>query len=275
MLAKCNLSIKPLKTIVIIGLLSLATHANAADSVMDVLKPYYPIYNQALQCHGVWAPSGSVNGLTNEPYMTGYCIDIDRQQVVETDKGKRLYVLVTGDVSFDENGEKVSDSRFYTGLVGMFVLKPKGNGWTVEAANPTMNAGGLGFGLKDWRLQQFAPYTWGFLNQHNNVLQGYDSKSFVILTPKGRSIIENWIGADYSNKDVGKCEEGESSECDDIMTSLVVDKSTSINGFYPLKLTINGLTHGKIYNNAIYRSYYQKNKGYQVPNKYPLKDMGY
>ncbi len=271
MYSRSHALITTLNTTFISALLGFATNASAADSVMDVLKPYYPLYNKALKCHGVIAPSGSVNGLTNEPYMTGYCIDIDRQQVVKTDKGKRLYVLVTGDVSFDENGKKVSDSRFFNGLVGMFVLKPKGNSWAVESANSTINAGSLGFGLRNWRLQQFAPYTWGFSNKHSTALQGYYSDQIVILIPDKTGIKESWIGANYNNEDAGKCED-DMTECDNVETTFAIDDSKIINEFHPLEFTLNGLVQGKTYKNITYRINYQQDKGYVQPNNYPLKD---
>lgn len=260
----------------LIGLLGSATNTFAAHSVMDVLKPYYPLYNEALQCHGVMAPSGSVNSLTNEPYMTGYCIDVDKQKVIKTDKGERLYILVTGDVSFDKNGKKLAyaDTRFDNGLVGMFVLKPKGSSWEIESAKPTISVGSYGRGLSDWRLQQLSPRTWGFLNQHSNALQGYYSDSLVILTPDGHSILENWIGINYNNEDAGKCEDN-MSECDGVKTIFTVDTSKIINGFYPIETTIDGRVKGKIYNSATYRINYQKNKGYVEPKNYPLRNMGY
>ncbi|SLJ85558.1 hypothetical protein [Psychrobacter sp. DAB_AL43B] len=258
----------------VITVTSICGTASAANSVMDILKPYYPLYNEALQCHGTIAPSGSVNGLTNEPYMTGYCIDIDRQKVIETNKGKRLYILITGDESFDENGEEVLRGHAHSGLVGMFVLKPNDNdkGWQVESANPTMNAGSYGLGLGGWDLEQFAPNTWGFMNEHSDTHQGYTSTSFVILTPKGRGIMENWIGAGFDSDGSDSCGGQGQRLCNDRIADLEIDTSKTINGFYPLRLTINGYNQGKTYKNSIYYINYQKDKGYIEPNDYPLKD---
>ena len=273
--AKLYGSILSLRLFFSFGLLGFVTNISVADSVVDILKPYYPLYNEALQCHGAIAPSGSVNGLTNEPYMTGYCIDIDRQKVIETNKGKRLYILITGNVSFDENGEKLeyADTRFDSGLVGMFVLKPNSNdkGWQVESANPYMNIGSFGRGLSNWQLQSFSPNTWGFLNVHNNALQGYHSDQLVILIANGADITESWIGVNYNNEDAGECED-DISECDNVKTTFSIDSSKRINGFYPLKLTVNGVVNGTVYNNANYYIKYQKDEGYIEPNDYPLKD---
>ena len=255
------------------GLLGFATNTSAADSVIDILKPYYPLYNEALQCHGAIAPSGSFNGLTREPDTAGYCIDIDRQKVVETDKGKRLYILITGDVSFDENGDEVLRGHASSGLVGMFVLKPKDGGWQVESANPYMNAGNYGIGLVDWDLEKFAPNTWGFVNVHGETHQGYTSTSYVILTPKGHGIIESWIGAGFDSEGSDSCGDKGQRLCNDRTANLDIDTSKTVNDFYTLKLTVNGYSKGKNYKNSAYYIEYQKDKGYQEPKDYPLKDI--
>lgn len=272
MYAKLHGSITTLRLFFSFGLLGFATNVSAADSVMDILKPYYPLYNESLQCHGAIAPSGSVNGLTNEPYMAGYCIDIDRQKVIDTNKGKRLYILIKGDVSFDESGEKVLHGHASSGLVGMFVLKPKGEGWQVESANPYMNAGSSGYGLGGWDLEQFAPNTWGFMNEHGDTHQGYTNTSFVILTPKGRGIMENWIGAGFNSDGSDSCGGQGQRRCNDRSANLTIDTSKTVNGFYPLRLTVSGYNQGKTYKNSIFYLNYQKDKGYVEPNNYPLKD---
>lgn len=269
-MSKFTLSKTTLSAVKVVTLIGLALPASA-KTVNDIIKAYYPIYNETQQCQGVIAPSGSVNGLTREPYLTGYCIDIDRQKVVETDEGKRLYVLVKGDASFNKDGEALNydDTRFNSGLVGMFVLKPKGSSWEVESVNPTMNAGSFGQGLSNWHLKRFAPNAWGFLNKHSSAIQGYYSDYLVILIPDEGDIRESWIGIDYNNEDIGKCEE-DLLECDNVETAFTIDNRKTVNGFYPLELTLNGLVKGKKYNNATYHINYQKGKGYIPPNDYPL-----
>ena len=262
-------------TLSVVGAITLMSLSNVASakSVNEIIKEYYPIYNKAQQCQGIIAPSGPYNGLTGEREFTGYCIEIDRQRVLETDKGKRLYIVVKGNASFNEDGEALeyTDTRFDSGLVGMFVLKPKGEGWQVESANPTMNAGSNGLGLGGWDLEQFATNTWGFINEHGDTHQGYYSDSLVILTPSGSGITQSWIGINFNNENAGKCED-DMSECDDVKATFTVDSSRVVNGFYPLELTINGRTKGKVYADFVYRIHYQKDKGYIEPNDYPLKD---
>ncbi|WP_201577390.1 hypothetical protein [Psychrobacter okhotskensis] len=255
------------KCLAFIFVLFSVTNVYAGQTVNEIIKEYYPIYNKAQQCQGIIAPSGSSNGSTEELEFTGYCIEIDRQKVIETAKGKRLYVMVKGDASFNRDGEALeyADTRFDNGLVGMFVLKPQGGSWQVESANPNMNAGSSGFGLSKWRLQKFGPNAWGFLNKHSNVIQGYYNDYLVILIPDGGGIKESWIGMDHNNEDVGKCEE-DMSECDNVKTTFTIDSHKTVNGFYPLEITLNGLVRGKKYHNASYHINYQKNKGY-IPSK--------
>ena len=259
------------KCLVFISFIFSVTNAYAGQTVDEIIKEYYPIYNKAQQCQGIIAPSGSYNGLTGEREFTGYCIEIDRQRVLETDKGKRLYIVVKGNASFNRNGEALeyTDTRFDSGLVGMFVLKPQGGSWQVESVNPTMNAGSSGFGLSKWRLQKFGPNAWGFLNKHSNVIQGYYNDYLVILIPDGGGIKESWIGMDHNNEDVGKCEE-DMSECDNTKTTFTIDSHKTVNGFYPLEITLNGFVKGKKYHNATYHINYQKSQGYTPPKDYPL-----
>ena len=259
------------KCLAFIFVLFSVTKVYAGQTVNEIIKEYYPIYNKTQQCQGIIAPSGSYNGLTGEREFTGYCIEIDRQRVLETDKGKRLYIVVKGNASFNEDGEALeyTDTRFDSGLVGMLVLKPEGSSWQVESANPTMNAGSSGFGLSKWRLQKFGPNAWGFLNKHSNAIQGYYNDYLAILIPDGGGIKESWIGMDHNNKDVGKCEEN-MSECDNTKTTFAIDSRKTVNGFYPLEITLNGFVKGKKYHNATYRINYQKSQGYTPPKDYPL-----
>ena len=51
---------------------------------------------------------------------------------------------------------------------------------------------------------------------------------------------------DHNNEDVGKCEE-DMSECDNTKTTFAIDSRKTVNGFYPLEITLNGFVKGKKY----------------------------
>lgn len=282
--------------------LSLASHAFADDLLTTVLKPYYPIVNQANHCQGVWSTGATIddNGVTDLTNLTnlnsqnnqqkiGYCVSIDQRKWVNTSKGKRLYVLVTGDVAFDTTGAKTSGSHADSGLAGMFVLAPKGIGWQVESAQAMLPAGASGEGLRQWRLIKVAPDTWGFLNEHSDGHFGVSGGDYVILTPEGRSIRQSWIGANYSTDGMVDCDSPAQvssakgrvdkihlgKQCSDLSSQFTIDSRALINDFYPLTVVVNGYHRGVIYKNQRYQLFYQPNQGYVEPSYYPLKDLDY
>ena len=172
---------------------------------------------------------------------------MDRQLQVQTKQGKRLYLLVIGDVSFNTEGGNDSGSHADTGLVGMFVLRPKDDGWEVEYANPTMNAGSFGKGLKEWKLIQVAPDKWGFINIHSDSHGSASFSEYILLAPgyKSHKIIESHIGAEakFSNTPTapsGCSKDGGVKYCTLLKAKLNIDKTTLINGYYPLEITVNG-----------------------------------
>ena len=269
-------------TVGAIMLMSLSNVASA-KSVNEIIKEYYPIYNKAKQCQGIMANNGS--RIDEDVYLkSGYCIKIDRQLEVKTKQGKRLYVVVIGEVSFNKEGGNDSGSHADTGLVGMFVLKPKGSGWEVEYANPVMNAGASGGGLKDWKLIQVAPDIWGFINIHSDSHYNQSFSEYVLMTPdsKSRKIIDSHIAAEVEYYNESTALSGCSKDrgvkyCTLLKAKLNIDKTTLINGFYPLEITVNGHEYNyngsekKTYNNQVYKIKYEPKKGYQAPKEYPLQ----
>lgn len=240
------------------------------DNLMNILKPYYPLYNEKFECHEVISGSHTSDNGQKDEY--GYCVKIDRKIMVEADKGKRLYVMVTGDLEFDGNGEARLKGHALSGLAGMFVLKPDSNHWQVESASPDISAGASGYALHDWKLVKLAPNKWGFLNEHSDLHQGYFDSGLIILTPIGNSIVESFINSHFSDAGTGRCGDVELPPCESIDAKLhSVDNSKVIDGHYPLKLIVNGNVDGKTYDNVIFTSYFDEKKGYQMPDNYPLK----
>ena len=181
-----------------IGAIAFVSLSNiaSAKSVNEILDKYYPIYNEIKQCRGIVANNGST--IDEGVYLkSGYCIEVDRQLQVQTKQGKRLYILVIGNVSFHEEGGNDFGSHADTGLVGMFVLRPEGDSWEVEYANPAMNAGSSGQGLKDWKLIQVASNLWGFINVHSDSHGSASFSEYILLAPDAESkrVIDSHITA--------------------------------------------------------------------------------
>lgn len=212
------------------------------NTLMGLLKPYYPFYNKTLKCQSVVVDSSFYGVFSADNNKAGHCVEIDRQVMVETNKGKRLYVLVTGDIKFGEHEQGLIDSNdalFYQGLVGMFVLKPNGNNWKIESASPIMSAGAQGMGLHDWKLMRLAPDAWGFINEDGYEYLGYVETSLVILTPNGQNIIKSSINNSNFSAYTDLCSDEVKRVCDDINAKLQrIDTSKVVDGFYPLSFMI-------------------------------------
>ena len=277
-MAKSKVAKITFRTVGTIMLMSLSNVASA-KTVNEIIKEYYPIYNETKQCQGLMANDGSSGG-EGTLYQSGYCIEIDRQLKVETRQGTRLYVSVIGDIGFNEDGSEAYGAHVFSGLVGMFVLKPQGSGWEVESANPAMNAGASGKGLKKWKLIQVAPDKWGFTNIHSDSHWVHSGSAFILLTPDKDNIRRSWIEAKYEHSNAGSgsagsCSNPDADTCTLLKAKLGVDKKTIINGFYPLEITLNGFEDDKVYKNQVYLIKYQPRLGYQVPNDYPMKDVSF
>ena len=154
----------------------------------------------------------------------------------------------------------------------------------MEYANPVMNAGASGAGLKDWKLIQVAPDTWGFINIHSDSHYNQSFSEYILMTPdsKSRKIIDSHIAAEveYYNESTASsgCSKDRKVEyCTLLKAKLNIDKTTLINGFYPLEITVNGHEYNydaskkNTYNNQVYTIKYEPKKGYQAPKDYPLQ----
>lgn len=241
---------------------------------MSILKPYYPYYNNKLKCQSVVVDSSFYGVFSAGDRKAGHCVEIDRQIMVETSKGKRIYVLVTGDIKFGEYDDGLiddNDALSYQGLVGMFVLKPNGNAWKIESASPIMSAGAQGMGLRNWKLMHFAPNTWGFINEDGYEHLGYIETRLVILTLNDQNIIKSSINNSNFSAYTDLCSDEVKEVCDDIKAKLQpIDTSKIVDGFYPLSFTVSGRKNNKAYKNLVYTFYYQKGQGYQIPDNYPI-----
>lgn len=165
----------------------------------------------------------------------------------------------------------------------MLVLKPAGSSWEVEYANPAMNAGSFGNGLKDWKLIQVAPDMWGFINVHSDSHGSASFSEYVLLTPepKSKKVIDSHIGAEveYYNESTAPsgCSKNRAVKyCTLLKAKFDINKATTSNSFYPLKITVNGYEYNydgskkKTYKNNVYEIKYTPKVGYKASNGYPL-----
>ncbi len=170
----------------------------------------------------------------------------------------------------------------------MFVLKPQGLGWEVEYANPAMNAGASGEGLKDWKLIQVAPDKWGFINIHSDSHYIQSFSEYVLMTPdpKSKKVIDSHIAAKATTENNPIAPSGCSKDrkveyCTLLKAKFNIDKTTLINGYYPLEITVNGHednyngSEKKTYNNQVYKIKSEPKKGYQAPKIIHYSDVTY
>lgn len=269
---------KAFTTSIVLSVLLYSSLVSAA-TVNEILAEYYPIYYEPKQCQGIIANNGSSDG-EGTNYRSGYCIEVDRQLQVDTEQGKRLYILVIGDVAFHEKGGEASGSHADTGLVGMLVLKPEGKDWAVEYANPAMNAGSFGAGLKDWKLIQVGPDKWGFINVHSDSHGIQSFSEYVLLSPdpENGGIIDNHITAkatmENNTLSSSSCGDRSIDHCTFLKARMGIDQSKIVNGFYPLTITVNGHEYNyggskkETFKNKVYIINYQPQMGYKVPDNY-------
>lgn len=244
-----------------------------AELMSGLLKQYYPVQNEARNCQGILTNDSTEDGVTGEKYQNGYCVKIDKQQIVDTPKGKRLYVLTTGDIGFNQDGESTEGGHVHSGLVGMFVLKPKGQTWEIESADATINVGAFGAAPTDWSIHQFSPDKWGFLNKHQDGHFGISGSKYVILIPNGKGIEQSWIGGDFDTTDSTVCAD-DPKACDSASATFKINRDQVVNGFYPLNLLVNGKIDGESYDNKVYQITHH-DKGYEEPEGYPLANLDF
>jgi hypothetical protein len=225
----------------------------------SILSKYYPNYNKKHQCYVATDDQGST-----------YCLKLDNSKVIETPQGAMMYLLVAGDV-FDFKEGEANGSHAQWGYVSMFVVNVSTTTPKVVASKLDMRAGASGNGLKGWTLHQFGPQTYGFLNTHNDMHQGYGGGDYVILTPQGNSIQAHWVGESSDN--TGAVERNATS----LYSTIKIDRSLAIStGLYPLTMTVNGYRGKTKFKNKVYViPYNASKKTYIEPNNYPLKDVDY
>lgn len=271
---KKYLSMLILRSLCLLFVLANEAQAQESDQSIDaainkLIQAYYPVGKSYPVCKGWFI-------------ATGYCLNVDRQQIIDTQEGKRLYVLVTGDVIIMRDGKPIpqlGSGHVDNGLTGVFVLKPYDNNWLIESSNAFISAGVFGKGLRDWKLIEVAPDKWGFVNRYSDSHGVQSGTAYLILVPQDNTVVKSRIEASYEQRNAiyGSLSCGDDSVeyCDKIESTIKVDRGEVVDGFYPIELLLNGELHGKTYKNESYKMYYQLTGGYYVLEYYPLKDISF
>lgn len=99
--------------------------------------------------------------------------------------------------------------------------------------------------------------------------------------PKSKKVIDSHIAAKATTENNPIAPSGCSKDrkveyCTLLKAKFNIDKTTLINGYYPLEITVNGHednyngSEKKTYNNQVYKIKSEPKKGYQAPKDYPL-----
>ena len=233
---------------------------NAQNIEQKILSRYFPSYNKANNCWVAETEQGT------------YCMKLDASKTVKTSAGEKKYLLATGSL-YDFTRNETTGGHANSGNVAMFVLQKTNHDWRVLSAKTEITVGTFGNARTDWSFHQFGPDTYGFLNTHGDVHQGYAGSHYVILTPDKNKITEHWIGATVDN--TGAI--GLTRKSNLVDSSIKIDRSKEIqSGLYPLIITVNGRMGSKRFNQKSYTiNYDNRAQKYVEPKDYPLRDIDY
>lgn len=252
-----------------------------AQSVEQIQEQHFPHYSSQHQCY-LTKSFRYISG--DKPVKGDYCLKLDIRQTVHTAQGVRQYLLLTGDKINLASGE-FDGAHVDSGAVAMLVLKAKDNGgWQTVAANTGIAVGAYGSAPLGWKLQQFGPDSWGFINTAADMHQGYGGSRYVILLPEGKTIADSWITASVDNEGaLGDCTEDMGLETAQQRQDCLAQRQTlqstlhinstgiPVAGRYPLKLIINGVSgHNKYRNHVMNIPFDAAKKRYLEPASSPF-----
>lgn len=231
----------------------------------DVLKQYYGKYNSALKCYTYHAKDDQGD----------YCMKVVAQKQIPNPSGNLLYVITSG-VTYDPATNISSPAHVEGGNNGIFIFQENNGQYKMLASDKALTLSSMGQGAEQWSFHQFAPNVWGAMTETGDGHGGVGGSRFNILTPNNNKIVSSWIGNSYSDTATGMkdCEK-HPTQCTDLNATIKIDKSTTINGYYPLLMTVNGNEEKTRYKNKIYKIIFTPQKGYIEPKNYPLANRDY
>lgn len=247
--------------------LSFTAYVSLAHSATppDVLKQYYGKYNAALKCYTYHAKDDQGD----------FCMKVVAQKQIPNASGNLLYVVTSG-VTYDPKTNVSSPVHVEAGNNGIFIFQEQNNQYKLLAFDKDLSLSSMGEGANKWTFHQFAPNVWGAMTETGDGHSGVGGSRFIILTPQNNKIITSWIGNSFFDTATGlkDCEK-HPTQCTDLSATIKIDKSTTVNSYYPLLLTVNGNELKRQYNNKVYKIVYTPQKGYVEPKQYPLANRDY
>jgi len=191
----------------------------------------------------------------------GYCMKIKTFKMINTKKGKRLYVLATGYIEDASHAE--------SGNVGAFIIEKKEGKDIISYQNKYINVGNYssvgsyGQPPEDWKMIKLSSTDyWGWVGVNIETGQGWFNEYYTIFAPtKSNSInIIAYIpkSSSYSALD--------SNEEVAVKSKLIIDKKNKNTIVYPLIINMSGYNGDKNFNGKSYRINFDKKKWeYKVP----------
>lgn len=232
--------------------------AKIEPSIFKLLNQIYGNYDNSRECWVV--PS------KDEPKYH-YCMKITESNVINTESGKRLYLVLTGSL-LDNLGEDAG-SHVDTGNVGLFVIELKNS--KILAAESSILVGTSGFSPEEWQLIKLAPSDyWGWMTSYSDCHQGHCGSRSLIFAPYGKTGITNLAVLVRSYEDAGA---GGSTE---ITANISVDNLQVKRRIFPLKVSIEGIINGKkIKEKSWVLPFNIKKWEYIEPTEWPLSNIGF
>jgi len=236
---------------------------NSSDKIIHLLietiSHFYPNYDKQNNCWIVKSKESSGNH---------YCLSVTQSKVIDTQFGRRRYLVLTGTL-LDENNEDFI-SHLTSGMAALFIVNDADS--KLIAASSNLLLGSYSTPPAEWKLIKLAPSDyWGWQTWVGDTHQGYSGGSYLIYAPYGKQGIKDiaTISAFYSNKETGVT--GNKLTELDTKFSIVVDKSKRV---YSLKARLSGIKEGKkIKERSWVLPFDTKSWRYVIPDNWPL--IGY
>jgi len=203
-----------------------------SPTIQKTITSFYSAYDKKRQC---WVAKDKHDRSQH------YCLKLINFKQIQTDEGKRYYILLSGEV-LNEKGEPFG-AHVSSGLVGAFVFHNS----RLVAHDAYYPIGAFGKPPEDWSIIKLSDDDyWAWLSEWGDCHFGYCGGRYVLLAPYGKNM-KNLAAftSSYSDEGTGKFENGGATNLE---SSLIVDttqKAEQKTGIYPLKITIKGENAGK------------------------------